>query len=91
MRDLARVVDFVSIAGVRPDKLLLIGFADSRGRPEMNDTLSKQRARAVADALGQQGVRVGLTTWLGADMPVADNGTEEGREKNRRVEIYVRP
>jgi len=67
------------------------GHTDSQGREEMNLKLSQDRAQAVIAAL--QGRRV-LTGKLqakgfGKANPIADNGTEEGREQNRRIEFTL--
>ena len=53
--------------------------------------LSQQRADTVRDFLVQQGLVQGAVTAVGLGKlePVADNGTNEGRQKNRRVEIIV--
>ncbi|MFU8777215.1 MAG: OmpA family protein [Roseovarius sp.] len=70
------------------------GHTDSQGREEMNAQLSLERARAVLDALRLRRV---LTSSIdakgyGESMPIADNGTEEGREINRRIEFrLIRP
>ncbi len=67
------------------------GHTDSQGREAMNLTLSQARAEAVLDALLSLEV---LTTHLsakgyGESQPVADNGTEEGRAANRRIEFKL--
>jgi len=67
------------------------GHTDSQGREEMNLALSQSRADAVLTALMARRV---LTTNLtargyGETTPIADNGTEEGREANRRIEFRV--
>jgi outer membrane protein OmpA-like peptidoglycan-associated protein len=53
--------------------------------------LSQQRADAVRDFVVQQGLAQDVVTavGLGKSEPVADNATNEGRQKNRRVEIIV--
>jgi phosphate transport system substrate-binding protein len=55
-----------------------------------NVALSKDRAKAVAANFGQRGITPDLITGFGADMPVASNDTDEGRQKNRRVEIWIK-
>jgi outer membrane protein OmpA-like peptidoglycan-associated protein len=65
------------------------GHTDSTGSKAANQTLSAQRAASVAAWLSAQGIdKARLTTQgFGDSKPVADNGTEEGRAKNRRVEL----
>jgi outer membrane protein OmpA-like peptidoglycan-associated protein len=73
-----------------PDlKVSIEGHTDSTGTPQGNKTLSEARAKAVVEAVAAQGVeaaRMSAAGW-GQDKPVADNATEEGRAKNRRVEV----
>jgi outer membrane protein OmpA-like peptidoglycan-associated protein len=71
--------------------LAIEGHTDNIGGDEGNMKLSQQRADGVRDFLVQQGLTPDTVTALGmgkAD-PVADNSTNEGRQKNRRVEIIV--
>jgi outer membrane protein OmpA-like peptidoglycan-associated protein len=73
-----------------PDlKVSIEGHTDNTGTPAKNKILSQQRADAVKAAVAGQGVSASrmTTTGWGQDKPVADNSTEEGRAKNRRVEI----
>jgi phosphate transport system substrate-binding protein len=70
--------------------LVLLGFSDSTGSREDNVQLSKRRAAAVATQLRARGLRVDVARGLGPEMPVAANTTEEGRERNRRVEVWLR-
>ena len=90
LADLDRVVSFISDLHYSGDDVLLFGFADSTGSDAINDKLSKDRARAVANEFEQRGLRSGLVTGFGSHNPVASNDTDEGREKNRRVEIWVK-
>ena len=65
------------------------GHTDNTGDPAANKALSEQRAKAVVEALAARGVdraRMAAKGW-GPEVPVADNRTEEGRARNRRVEI----
>ena len=68
----------------------LVGFSDITGGAAANLKLSKQRAQAVAAQLERQGITPVFVTGFGQDLPVADNSTTEGREKNRRVELWLR-
>jgi len=76
----------------QPDRQLTIeGYTDSRGSASLNQRLSEQRANAVRDYLVSQGVAATQLTieGKGAQSPIADNRTAEGRAMNRRVEIVV--
>jgi outer membrane protein OmpA-like peptidoglycan-associated protein len=65
------------------------GHTDNQGSDAINDPLSQQRAEAVVKALEGQGVDPFnlRPVGKGSHEPVADNKTEEGRAKNRRVEF----
>jgi outer membrane protein OmpA-like peptidoglycan-associated protein len=67
------------------------GHTDNTDSAESNLALSQQRAEAVRDYLVKQGVPGKLLEAEGYGMsrPIADNSTEEGRRKNRRVEFKV--
>jgi outer membrane protein OmpA-like peptidoglycan-associated protein len=70
-------------------KLSIEGHTDDIGPKPANDKLSRDRAAALADALAAAGIgRDRLkAVGLGPDKPIADNGTSEGRAKNRRIEL----
>ena len=70
----------------------VIGYTDSTGSAQLNQTLSQNRAQSVVNALVQRGVAGGRLSaqGMGASNPIADNATEAGRAQNRRVEIYLR-
>lgn len=67
----------------------VLGHTDNVGDAESNRTLSKQRAESVVTYLVAHGVDSGklAADGLGQDKPVADNGTPEGRQRNRRIEF----
>ena len=68
------------------------GHSDNTGTPEINNPLSKARADAVRTYLAGKGVpgdRL-VAVGYGADNPIADNATEEGRARNRRIEFNKR-
>jgi outer membrane protein OmpA-like peptidoglycan-associated protein len=69
----------------------IIGHTDSTGSDAVNNPLSIDRADAARDYLVSRGVaRTRIATdGRGSREPVADNNTQQGRDKNRRVEIYV--
>ncbi len=68
------------------------GHTDNQGSDKINDPLSQERAEAVVKALEGQGVDPFnlRPVGKGSHEPVADNSTEEGRAKNRRVEFIKR-
>ncbi|MBN3773907.1 OmpA family protein, partial [Burkholderia sp. Se-20378] len=70
----------------------IVGYTDSTGSAQLNQTLSQNRAQSVVNALAQRGVNGGRLSaqGMGASNPIADNATEAGRAQNRRVEIYLR-
>ena len=70
-------------------KVSVEGHTDNTGTPQGNKALSLKRAEAVVAALVQAGIvstRLAAAGW-GQEKPVADNRTEEGRARNRRVEV----
>ncbi len=73
-----------------PDTVRVFGFTDDLGSYEHGVTLSKNRANAVHQELTNT-LRSGEITYVvrgySEDYPIADNSTEAGRKKNRRVEV----
>jgi OOP family OmpA-OmpF porin len=71
--------------------LKLSGHTDNEGTPEKNMVLSEKRANAVKNYLVKKGVKPEQirTEWFGQTMPIADNATPKGRQKNRRVEMTI--
>jgi len=83
-------VTFIADLKYTGDKILLFGFADSTGTREGNNALSLNRAKIVEDQFAQRGLRPAVVRGFGSDLPVASNDNDEGREKNRRVEIWLK-
>ncbi len=70
-------------------KISFEGHTNNVVTPQSNQTLSENRAKAVMDAIISKGIdknRLSSKGW-GQTKPIADNKTEEGKAKNRRVEI----
>jgi phosphate transport system substrate-binding protein len=88
--DLDRIVSLIADRGVAGGKILLFGFADNTGAPEINEALSLDRAKVIEDQLVQRGIKPVAVKGFGAALPVASNDTDDGREKNRRVEIWIK-
>jgi OOP family OmpA-OmpF porin len=72
-------------------KLSIEGHASSEGDPARNVKLSDDRAKAVMKYIVDKGVEPARLSakGFGAKKPIADNATEEGKEKNRRVEFVI--
>jgi OOP family OmpA-OmpF porin len=70
-------------------RLNVVGYTDSTGSAQKNVKLSQGRADAVKAYLVKKGVAADRISskGMGADNPIADNTTAEGRAKNRRVEV----
>jgi outer membrane protein OmpA-like peptidoglycan-associated protein len=74
-----------------PGTIRIEGYTDTVGRGRINRALSAKRAAAVREALIARGVPAGRlrARGFGARRAIADNSTEEGRAKNRRIEFHV--
>jgi phosphate transport system substrate-binding protein len=89
LRDIDRLLLFL-----RPyanPRVALFGFSDSSGDPSENVELSRIRAHVVSEELGPRGIHAAAIEGFGPEMPVASNAAEAGREKNRRVEVWLLP
>ncbi len=67
------------------------GHSDDSGKPEYNERLAEARARTVSAYLGARGISMDkiVVKNFGATHPIASNSTPEGRQLNRRVDIYL--
>jgi len=86
VRELARILNEY------PDTNIMVeGHTDNRGAADYNQGLSERRARSVANYLKMQGLSADRVTITGRGLndPIATNETEEGRAKNRRVEVAI--
>lgn len=70
-------------------RIHIVGHTDNQGKTDYNLDLSRRRAASVVHALSSQGIAAGRLDSFGCGVyaPVASNETEEGRAKNRRVEL----
>jgi phosphate transport system substrate-binding protein len=90
LADMKRLVDLLHNPTYQGRHLLLFGFSDSTGKSKQNLRISKLRAQAVAVQLQGQELVPTLVTGYGKALPIASNETEDGREQNRRVEVWLR-
>ncbi|MHC8287601.1 substrate-binding domain-containing protein [Pseudomonas sp. XS1P51] len=88
-QDLSRVLDYIRQHEKTNRQVALVGFGDAKSDPARADLLSKLRAMAVRRELVKSGVVFREIRGFGAEMPVAANSADEGRIKNRRVEVWV--
>ncbi|PID67982.1 MAG: hypothetical protein CR968_03910 [Flavobacteriia bacterium] len=75
-----------------PDKTVMVtGHTDNVGKPKSNYNLGLKRAKNVVDYLVSQGIKAEAVkhSSKGQEEPIADNETEEGRAKNRRITVVV--
>ena len=80
-----------TLAGQPSMTVQVAGHTDSKGLAAYNVRLSEERAVSVKEFLVENGIDAGRLTAIGygESQPIADNGTEDGREANRRVEFSV--
>ena len=84
--------EVVDLLQTEPDKKIRVeGHTDSRGDADANLLLSEQRAQAVREALISLGVASERVSALGMgeDFPIASNEDEDGRARNRRVDVIL--
>jgi len=88
--DLDRVVNFITDLKFTGQNILLFGFANDGIDNEENVALSKERAQLVAEQFKRRGLTPIVVTGFGDSILVASSSTEEGKEKNRRVELWLK-
>lgn len=89
-QDVVRLVRFLDEQQLRSCSLKLFGFSDNTGDPVRNRSLSLRRAQVAAGLLREvYGIEAGSILGLGSALPIASNDSEEGREKNRRIEVWL--
>ncbi len=94
-KDSYKILDeVVRLLKVNPEITLLSieGHTDNRGSDELNDKLSKARAKSCVDYLESHGIEPKRLTssGYGPKRPIDTNDTAEGRQKNRRTEFHIR-
>ncbi len=79
------------VKGLNLEVIIAVGHTDSKGTDAYNQKLSVRRSEAVKTYLTDKGIEANrvYTEGKGESQPVADNKSDEGRAKNRRVEIEV--
>ncbi|RZI82508.1 MAG: OmpA family protein [Rubrivivax sp.] len=79
------------VKGLNLEVIIAVGHTDAKGTDAYNQKLSVRRSEAVKAYLTDKGIEANriYTEGKGESQPVADNKSDEGRAKNRRVEIEV--
>ncbi len=90
-RDVEKLVSYLKQHHATGDRVYLAGFTDNQGDPAVNEAVSQKRVATVAAALTEAGITPAHVASFGSAMPVADNTTQAGRDRNRRVEVYLAP
>lgn len=89
LHDLQRLLDYLKANDKQHRQLMLVGFGDPKSDPARAALLSKLRAMAVRRELARAGILPRDILGLGEQLPVASNQQDDGRLKNRRVEVWV--
>ncbi|MCX7748025.1 MAG: phosphate ABC transporter substrate-binding/OmpA family protein [Clostridia bacterium] len=91
-KDMDRIIEFINKSEYADCKIALVGFTDNEGYYNWNLNLSGLRAKSVRDKLiGKDSTLENRieTMGMGQEQPIASNRTPLGREKNRRVEVWL--
>jgi len=86
------LTDLNTVLKKYPENIIQVqGNTDSTGSASFNQTLSQKRAKAVYDFILDNGLKTSKISYVGfgATNPIASNDTEEGKAKNRRVELKI--
>ncbi|MCQ3029466.1 phosphate ABC transporter substrate-binding/OmpA family protein [Pseudomonas syringae] len=87
--DVQRVADYLKQHGKLDQRVTLVGFGDAKSDPQRAQLLSRLRAMAVRRELMKSNITLREVVGFGDEMPVAANDLDDGRIKNRRVEVWV--
>jgi phosphate transport system substrate-binding protein len=91
-QDISRLARFLKSDAVRFKEIMLVGFTDNTGSFDANRTVASNRAASFKAALAAEGIPASQITVkaYGSLLPVACNAIEAGKERNRRVEVWVK-
>jgi outer membrane protein OmpA-like peptidoglycan-associated protein len=90
-RQILDAVEFILSRNPQYRRVRVEGHTDNVGQPESNMRLSQERAQACVDYLVRAGIPAErlYAQGFGQDRPIADNSSNDGRERNRRVEFHI--
>ena len=89
-RDIGRIFYLIENKKYEGRSLILIGFSDANGIHAQGCKLSQDRVNKVKQIFEEEGVPVSHAVGLCEEAPIAPNDTPENREKNRRVEVWIK-
>jgi phosphate transport system substrate-binding protein len=91
-QDISRLARFLKSDAIKFKEVLLLGFTDNTGSFDANRVVANNRAVSFKTALATEGIPANQITVkaYGSLLPVACNTIEAGKEKNRRVEVWVK-
>ncbi len=92
--ELPALEELAALIRDNPGTLKMSAYTDDEGSDEAGQWLSEQRAATMVNFFESKGIKDNIkfdVKAYGEQYPIADNTTEEGRAKNRRVEIYFVP
>ncbi len=91
-QDIPRLARFLKSDAAKVKEVLLLGFTDNTGTFDANRGVAHSRAQSFKTALVAEGVPAGQITVkaYGSLLPVGCNATEAGKDRNRRVEVWVK-
>ena len=90
LKDVSRVASMMKEPKNSGKMVVLVGFSDSVGAYGSNLAVSRKRAEAVAEALKKKGLQDVIALGAGEEGAIERNDIRDGREKNRRVEIWLK-
>lgn len=90
-RDIERIATLVQSQRPTSLRVILAGFSDASGTLPQNYAATKKRIDTVTASLARVGIVPVRVAAFGPEWPMGDNATAEGRERNRRVEVYLAP
>ncbi len=90
-RDLDRMIEYLKDYINQDVQVVLIGFTDSLGDYGYNYNLALKRAQNVAEEFQARGISFIDILSAAEEVPVASNDTPAGQQKNRRVEVWLKP
>ncbi len=88
-RDLDRLVRALTVKEFQGRPVMLFGFTDNQLPPAQSSELSRARAKTISEELSKRGINAATISGFGSLLPIADNSSMDGKNRNNRVEIWL--